>query len=114
MLFNPIFILVSISYFFTSEEMLRWALHGKRSEISDIVFIIFFFSIILYFSESILTSIMGAFSIYLWFSLKEVKEYPIISKILLISLITYNVIFISGLFSAYLKMPLILNTSFVF
>ena len=114
LLFNPIFILVSISYFFTSEEMLRWALHGKRSEISDIVFIIFFFSIILYFSESILTSIMGAFSIYLWFSLKEVKEYPIISKILLISLITYNVIFISGLFSAYLKMPLILNTSFVF
>ncbi|MHA1757480.1 MAG: M48 family metalloprotease [Promethearchaeota archaeon] len=114
LLYNPIFILVSISYFFTSEEMLRWALHGKRSEISDIVFMIFFFFIVFYFSESILTSIMGAFSIYLWFSLKEVKEYPIIIKILLISLITYNVIFIAGLFSVYLKMPLILNISFAF
>jgi Zn-dependent protease with chaperone function len=57
---------------------------------------------------------MGSFSIYLWIGVAELKDYPVINKILVISLVTYNVIFISGLISAYLNDPFLLNTSFAF
>ena len=57
---------------------------------------------------------MGAFSIYLWFGVWELKEYPVINKILIISLITYTIIFIAGIISFYLENPFFLNTSFAF
>jgi len=57
---------------------------------------------------------MGSFSIYLWIGVAELKEYPVINKILVISMITYNIIFISGLISSYLNNPIFLNTSFSF
>jgi len=61
-----------------------------------------------------MTSIMGAFSIYLWFGIIELKEYPVLNKILIISLVTYNTIFISGVISNYLGEPIIINTTFAF
>jgi Zn-dependent protease with chaperone function len=57
---------------------------------------------------------MGAFSIYLWIGIFELKEYPILNKILIISLVTYNVIFIAGILSYYLANPRFLETSFAF
>ncbi|MHA2340203.1 MAG: M48 family metalloprotease, partial [Candidatus Hodarchaeales archaeon] len=87
---------------------------GKRSEMSDIVAIFFFFFLIFFFSKDILTSVMGAFSIYLWIGIFELKEYPVLNKVLIISLVTYNVIFIAGIFSFYLNNPRILDTSFAF
>lgn len=57
---------------------------------------------------------MGSFSIYLWIGVAELKDYPVINKILVISMITYNIIFISGLISSYLNNPIFLNTSFSF
>ena len=61
-----------------------------------------------------MTSIIGAFSIYLWVGVFELKEYPILNKILIISLVTYNVIFLAGLLSFYLGDPFFLNTAFSF
>ncbi|MFX1242660.1 MAG: M48 family metalloprotease [Promethearchaeota archaeon] len=81
---------------------------------SDIIAILFFFFLIFFLSKDFLTSIMGAFSIYLWIGIYELKDYPVINKILIISLITYNVIFIAGLFSYYLNEPIYINTSFAF
>ncbi len=81
---------------------------------SDLIAIGFFFFLILFFSKDFLTSIMGAFSIYLWIGIFELKDYPILNKILIISLVTYNVIFIAGLLSLYLDDPIFLNTSFAF
>jgi Zn-dependent protease with chaperone function len=98
----------------TIEEFYQWAKNGKRSEMSDIVAICFFFFLIFFFSKDFLTSIMGAFSIYLWIGIYELKDYPVINKILIISLVTYNIIFISGLFSYYLREPIFINTSFAF
>ena len=72
------------------------------------------FFLIFFLSKDALTSIMGAFSIYLWIGIFELKEYPILNKILIISLVTYNIIFISGIFSYYLKNPRIIETSFAF
>ncbi|MHA2340153.1 MAG: hypothetical protein ACXACX_22865, partial [Candidatus Hodarchaeales archaeon] len=58
------FILTFISYLLTTEEFYKWVKNGKRSEMSDIVAIFFFFFLIFFFSKDILTSVMGAFSIY--------------------------------------------------
>ena len=108
------FLITFVLYLLTIEEFLQWAKNGKRSEMSDIVAIFFFFFLIFFFSKDFLTSIMGAFSIYLWIGIFELKDYPIINKILIISLITYNVIFVAGLFSYYLGDPVYINTSFAF
>ncbi len=104
-----------IFYLLSLEEVYRWAKNGKRSEMSDFVAILFFFFLIFFFSKpDILTSIMGAFSIYLWFGVYELKDYPVLNKILIISLVTYNVIFVSGIISTVLSNPKILETAFSF
>ncbi|TFG22024.1 MAG: hypothetical protein EU532_14700 [Promethearchaeota archaeon] len=114
LLFDWTFLAAIISYILILEELLRWAINGKRSELSDIVAIFFFFFLILFFTKDLLTSIMGAFSIYLWFGIYELKDYPVLNKVLIISLVTYNVIFISGIISTYLGDPFLLNTAFAF
>ncbi len=108
------FLITCILYLITIEEFFQWAKNGKRSEMSDIIAILFFFFLIFFFSKDFLTSIMGAFSIYLWIGIYELKDYPVINKILIISLVTYNIIFIAGLFSYYLNDPIYINTSFAF
>jgi len=108
--FYPVifFFLLSIN------EIYHWAKIGKRSELSDIVAIAYFFFIILFITKDFLTSIMGAFSIYLWVGVVELREYPVINKILIISLVTYNIIFIAGLISFYYEDPFFINTAFAF
>ena len=108
------FLIVLFLYLLTIEEFYRWVRNGKRSEMSDIIAIAFFFFLIFFFSKDFLTSIMGSFSIYLWIGVFELKDYPVLNKILIISLITYNIIFIAGLFSYFLEDPFFINTSFAF
>ncbi len=108
----PVVILI-ILFCFSLEEFFVWAKNGKRSEISDLVAMAFFFFLIYIFTKDILTSFMGMFSIYLWIGVIELKEYPVINKLLTISLITYNIIFIAGLISTYLKNNGILSSSIV-
>jgi len=79
-------------FLLTIEELYHWVKNGKRSEMSDFIAILFFFFLIFFFSKDILTSIMGAFSIYLWIGIFELKDYPVLNKVLIISLITYNII----------------------
>ncbi len=108
--FYPVvfFFLLSIN------EIYHWAKISRRSELSDLVAIAFLFFLILFVTKDLLTSIMGAFSIYLWFGVYELREYPVINKILIISLVTYNVIFVAGLVSFYLEDPFYVNTAFAF
>ena len=108
------FLATIIGYILIIEEISRWARNGKRSELSDIVAIFFFFFVILFFSKDLLTSIMGAFSIYLWLAIYELKDYPVLNKVLMISLVTYNIIFIAGIISTYVENPFLLNTAFAF
>ncbi|MHA1762922.1 MAG: M48 family metalloprotease [Promethearchaeota archaeon] len=91
------------------EEISSWAKINRRSELSDIVAILFFLFVILFFTKDLLTAFMGAFALYLWAGVLELKEYPVINKILAISLITYNIIFIAGLISFFTANPLFLN-----
>ena len=102
------FFLLSINEFYSFCKI------GRRSELSDIVAIALFFFVIFFITKDLLTSIMGAFSIYLWVGIIELREYPVINKILIISLVTYNVIFIAGLVSFYYEDPFYINTAFAF
>ncbi|TFG13182.1 MAG: hypothetical protein EU535_05290 [Promethearchaeota archaeon] len=108
------FYTMTVLYVIILEEMVRWLKQGRRSEMSDLVAILFFFFLIFFFTKDIFTSIIGAFSVYLWFGIFELKDYPVINKLLIISLVTYNLIFISGIISNYLQNPFIFNTSFAF
>ncbi|MFX1596900.1 MAG: hypothetical protein ACFFBK_12650, partial [Promethearchaeota archaeon] len=83
LLFDWTFLITLLLYFLTIEEFYQWVKNGKRSEMSDIVAIAFFFFLIFFFSKDFLTSIMGAFSIYLWIGIFELKEYPVLNKILI-------------------------------
>ena len=105
---------VLIFWILSINEFYHFAKIGRRSELSDLVAIFFFFFVILSITRDLLTSLMGAFSIYLWVGVFELREYPVINKILIISLVTYNVIFIAGLFSFYLDNPFYVNTAFAF
>ncbi len=98
----------------TTQEMFKWVNIGKRGEWSDLVIILFMGFYIFFFTKDIITSFMGAFSIYLWFGAYELKEYAVINRLVIISLITYNVIFVCGVISFYLDNPFYLNTAFAF
>ena len=105
---------VILFFLLSINEIYHWAKIGRRSELSDIVAIALFFFVIFFITKDLLTSIMGAFSIYLWVGIIELREYPVINKILIISLVTYNVIFIAGLISFYYEDPFYINTAFAF
>ncbi|MFX1364348.1 MAG: M48 family metallopeptidase [Promethearchaeota archaeon] len=109
-----IFIITTFLYLLTIEEFYHWVRNNKRSEMSDIVAIAFFFFLILFFTKDFLTSLMGAFSIYLWIGIFELKDYPILNKILIISLVTYNIIFFAGIISYYQNNSFFINTAFAF
>jgi len=101
-------------FLITIEEFYRFCKIGKRSEMSDLVALLFFFFLFFFVSKDVLISIMGAFSIYLWFGIFELKDYPVLNKILIISLATYNIIFISGIVSKVIGDPTVIETTFAF
>ncbi|MFX1499964.1 MAG: M56 family metallopeptidase [Promethearchaeota archaeon] len=108
------FLITILLYLLTIEEFYHWVRNNERSEMSDIVAIAFFFFLIFFFSKDFLTSLMGAFSIYLWIGIFELREYPILNKLLIISLVTYNFIFFAGILSFYQNNPFFINTAFAF
>ena len=114
LLFDWIFWLLLISYFATINEFFHFVKVGKRSEMSDLVVLIFMGLVIGFFTRDLMTALFGSFSIYLWFGIYEIREYPVINKILVISLVTYNIIFITGLISFYLDDQIYINTAFSF
>ncbi|TXT63357.1 MAG: Protease HtpX [Promethearchaeota archaeon] len=96
------------------EEVYVWAKNGKRSDFSEFIFILYCFFLIFFVTKDFLTSLMGAFSLYLWVGVWELRHYPVINKILMISLITYTVVFIMGIISFYLDDAFFLNTALAF
>ncbi len=114
LLFDWTIYFVIFFYLLSINEFFHWVKIGRRSELSDLVAIFFFFFVILFVTKDFLTSMMGAFSIYLWVGVFELREYPVVNKILIITLVTYNIIFVAGLVSFYLEDPFFVNTAFAF
>ncbi len=84
-------------------EGISWVKNGKRSDWSDLVVIIFLFVTAYLLTRDIFTSFIGAFSLYLIFGIYELKEYEVLNKILLITVITYNFIFFAGILDKILE-----------
>jgi Zn-dependent protease with chaperone function len=94
-----------------ANELLHWRKHGKRSEAFDLVLIIFIF-ISIYLAtfnpeldsvaDPIMNSIIGAFGIFIIFGAYELREYEVLNKLLIITAVTYNVIFIATLVNSLL------------
>ncbi|MHA1510753.1 MAG: M48 family metalloprotease [Promethearchaeota archaeon] len=84
-------------------EGISWVKNGKRSDWSDLVVILFLFVTIFLFTDDIFNSFIGAFSLYLIFGIYELKEYEVLNKILLITVITYNFIFFAGILDTILE-----------
>ncbi len=84
-------------------EGISWVKNGKRSDWSDLVVILFLFVTVYLLTLDILTSFIGAFSLYLIFGIYELKEYEVLNKILLITVFTYNFIFFAGILDTILE-----------
>jgi Zn-dependent protease with chaperone function len=92
-------------------ELLHWRKQGKRSEAFDLVLILFIF-ITIYIAtfnpeldsvaDPIMNSIIGAFGIFIIFGAYELREYEVLNKLLIITAVTYNVIFIATLVNSFL------------
>ena len=71
--------------------------NSKRSEWGDLVIIGYLFVVVFLVTNDAFDAFLGSFSIYLLLGISELKDYDVINKILYISIITYNLIFISGI-----------------
>lgn len=96
---NLFFWLFVVSLVLVYSEIFNWVRNGKRSDMFDLVAIGFLFFTVYLFTGDLFNSLLGAFSIYLFFAIMELREYKVINKLALISLIVYNVIFFAGLVS---------------
>jgi Zn-dependent protease with chaperone function len=94
---NLTWIIFAIAWVLMINEGLIWIKNGKRSEWGDLVIIGFLFVTVYLFTNDIFDSFIGAFSIYMILGIFELKEYEVLNKILLITVITYNFIFFAAI-----------------
>ena len=80
-----------------------WVKRGKRGDSFDIIILIFLFLVVYLFTDDAMNSLIGAFSIYLIFGIMELKDYEVLNKLLIITVVTYNFIFFAGLLNSYMK-----------
>ncbi|MFX0100793.1 MAG: M56 family metallopeptidase [Candidatus Hodarchaeota archaeon] len=78
-------------------EFWQWVKKSKRSDTSDLLFILFAILLIYLITADFFTALLGALSAYLIISSYEMRNHEVVNKIVLISTITYNVMFVSGL-----------------
>ncbi|TFG19777.1 MAG: hypothetical protein EU530_05205 [Promethearchaeota archaeon] len=92
-------------------ELYHWRKQGKRSEAFDLVLLIFIFVTIYLLTydpeldsvaDPIMNSIIGAFGIFIIFGAYELREYEVLNKLLIITAVTYNIIFIATLVNSFL------------
>ncbi|MHA1821483.1 MAG: M48 family metalloprotease [Promethearchaeota archaeon] len=110
-------IILSSGYIFSAilltNDVFYWVKRGSRGESFDILVLIFLFFGVYLFTNDVMNSFIGAFSIYLIFGIMELKEYEVLNKILIITVITYNFIFFAGLINSYMKIMGLINTDVI-
>jgi Zn-dependent protease with chaperone function len=86
-------------------ELWIWVKVGKRGEMADfaiLLMLLFFFWML---TEDLFTGVLGAFGIYLFIGIFELKEYAVLNKLGLITAIVYNLIFVMGLIDHFFPNP---------
>ncbi|HMF31340.1 MAG TPA: M48 family metalloprotease [Candidatus Lokiarchaeia archaeon] len=85
-------------------EMWNWTKVGKRGEMADLSLILVLGAFFYLITSDFFTALLGAFGVYLFIGMFELKEYPVINKLGLITAIVYNVIFVMGLLDKFLPL----------
>ncbi|MHA1340690.1 MAG: M48 family metalloprotease [Promethearchaeota archaeon] len=98
---------------FTINEFIHWYKRGSRGEAFDLIILAYLFITVYIFTNDIMNSFIGALSLYLFFGIIELKEYEVLNKILIITLVTYNFIFFAGLINSYLKTINLIETDVI-
>ncbi|MBN2157319.1 MAG: M48 family metalloprotease [Candidatus Lokiarchaeota archaeon] len=83
-------------------ELFHWKKQGKRSDAFDLVLLGFIFITIYLATFDPMNSVIGAFGIFIIFGAYELREYEVLNKLLVITAVTYNVIFFAGLINSIL------------
>ena len=86
-------------------ELWNWVKVGKREEMADFAVLILLGIFFYLLTNDFFTAILGAFGVYLFVGIIELKEYAVLNKLGLITAIVYNVIFIMGLVDWFVKDP---------
>lgn len=94
-------------------ELYTWIKRGKRGDSTDIIVLVFLFVAVFVLTRDPLNSFVGAFSIYLIFGIMELKDYEVLNKILIITVVTYNFIFFAGLINSYMISIGAINTNVI-
>lgn len=82
-------------------ELWSWVKVGKRGEMADFAVLILLGLFIFLITGDPFTALLGAFGIYLFIGIFELKEYAVVNKLGLITAIVYNLIFIMGLLDRF-------------
>ncbi len=107
--FNPLFWTCAVVGGFLESEGTQWVRKSKRSGTTDLLFMIFMFLVMYLVTQSVFTGLLGTFSVYLVFAISELKEHKVINKVVLISAITYNVLFVSSLVDFFIEKLFLVN-----
>jgi hypothetical protein len=85
-------------------EFYQWVKKSKRSGTMDLLFIVFMFCLVFFITSDIFTGFLGAFAMYLIIGAVELKGHQVINKVIYISTITYNVMFVASLVDFLIKL----------
>lgn len=95
---NPFFWGLVLTLLLNYGELVNWVKQDHRGDVSDLALIALLFFAVYLATGDLFNSLLGALSIYLLFGLIELKDYSVLNRLALITLITYNVIFFASFF----------------
>ena len=94
---NFVFWLVLVLGLLLDNEFWHWVKKSKRNWSTDLIFIVFTFALMMLFTNDLFIAFLGAFAVYLSIGSLEYRGHKVINKILLISTITYDTMFVIGI-----------------
>lgn len=94
---NVVFWVVVVLGCLLESEAIQWVKRSKRSGTMDLLFIAFMLLFTLLLTGDLFTGVLGAFAVYLVVASLELKGHAVMNKVVLITAITYNVLFATSL-----------------
>ncbi len=98
---TPAFWVFLLALLWAFSELWSWVKVGKRGEMADFAVLALLGLFFYLLTEDFFTALLGAFGIYLFIGIFELKEYAVINKLGLITAIVYNLIFVMGLIDRF-------------
>jgi Zn-dependent protease with chaperone function len=77
-------------------EFYQWVKKTKRSGTADLLFILFMFLFVYLITDQLFTGLLGCLAVYMLIGAGELKEHDVINKVVMITAITYTVMFVAA------------------